>query len=170
MRRLLRTIRFDGSDEYVYDVAAEPGEFAVSGAFAFSNAQPGELAGKTRQAFANGFLGVGSFGRSTFSTVGEVADDEYEDIILALADHFVSHYGAPDRDAARPAAEAEVAFVEELVKDAPLNTVFTVRRTFSESENTTAAELREEFRTIKPPTDEPLHARIWTIDATDEHK
>ncbi|MEO1207610.1 MAG: DUF6505 family protein [Pseudomonadota bacterium] len=168
VRRLLRTIRFDGSDAYVYDLAAEPGEWAVSGAFAFSNAGPGQLVGKTRQAFANGFLGVQTFGRSTFATVGEATEDDIEAVVLTLADHFVTNYGAPSQTAARSAAEAEVAFIEDLVKDAPLNTVFTVRRTFTDDEHKSRSELREEFRTIKPPTDEPLHARIWTIDATDD--
>ncbi len=32
---LLRTIRLDASDTFVFDGAAEPGEWAVSGAFVF---------------------------------------------------------------------------------------------------------------------------------------
>src|SRR5262245_3275662 len=34
--KLLRTIRLDPSDTFVFDKAAEPGEWAVSGGFAFA--------------------------------------------------------------------------------------------------------------------------------------
>ena len=156
--KLLRTIRFDASDGLVFDVAAAPDEWAVSGAFAFAGAAPGSLAGKSRQAFANGFLGVASFGRSTFVTVAQAEPADREAIERALARHFVSAYGAPDEAAARAAAAEETAFVAELARDAPINTVFTVRRTWD-----TEGRIKEEFRTIRPPTGEPLHARIWTV-------
>lgn len=159
LTRLLRTLRFDGSDEFVFDQAAEPGEWAVSGAFTFADVAPDHLSGKPRQAFSNGFLGTTSFGWSTFATVGEATQDEHFAIVDALSTHFVANFGAPSIDAARPAAEHEIAFIADLVKDAPINTVFTVRRTFDDD-----GQLKESFRTITPPTDEPLHARIWTID------
>src|SRR5262249_15189795 len=56
--KLLKTIRFDASDERVFDLAAAPDEWAVSGALAFAGAAPNSLTGKSRQAFANGFLGL----------------------------------------------------------------------------------------------------------------
>lgn len=34
--KLLRTIRLDASDTFIFDPPAEPGELAVSGAFVFS--------------------------------------------------------------------------------------------------------------------------------------
>ena len=37
---------------------AEPGEWAVSGAFVFWGADPATLEGKARTAFRSGFLGV----------------------------------------------------------------------------------------------------------------
>jgi hypothetical protein len=156
--KLLRTIRFDASDGLVFDVAAAPEEWAVSGAFAFAGVAPGSLTGKSRQAFANGFLGVASFGRSTFVTVAQAEPADREAIERALAQHFVSAYGAPDEAAARAAAEEETAFVAELARDAPVNTVFTVRRTWDAE-----GRIKEEFRTIRPPTGEPQHARIWTV-------
>ena len=58
------------------DLAAEAGEWAVSGAFQFGATEPQDMTGKLKQAFANGFLGVDSFGRSTFATVGEATDAE----------------------------------------------------------------------------------------------
>ncbi|MGD9830923.1 MAG: DUF6505 family protein, partial [Hyphomicrobiaceae bacterium] len=72
--KLLRTIRFDRSDERVYEVAAAESEWAVSGAFAFAGVEREALVGKVRQAFANGFLGLPSFGRSTFAVVAEAGD------------------------------------------------------------------------------------------------
>jgi hypothetical protein len=157
--KLLRTILFDNTDERVFEVAAQPDEWAVSGAFAFTDLAPAEVAGKTRQAFANGFLGVESFGRSTFAVVAEAKPGTCEEIEARLAEHLVTHYGAPELAAALPAAREEVEFIVELCRDVLINTVFTVRRTFD-----AAGRIREEFRTITPPTGEPRHARIWTVE------
>ena len=44
--KLLRTIRLDPSDTFVFDRAADPGEWAVSGAFMFADANPDTLDGK----------------------------------------------------------------------------------------------------------------------------
>jgi hypothetical protein len=63
--RLLRTIQLDASDSFVFEKAAEPGEWAVSGAFAFAQDEPAKLHGKARSAFRAGFLGLTSLGRST---------------------------------------------------------------------------------------------------------
>jgi hypothetical protein len=156
--KLLRTIRFDASDERVFELAAAPEEWAVSGAFAFAGLEPAAVAGKARQAFANGFLGLASFGRSTFATVAEATPADLEAVAQLLAEHFVVAHGAPDEAAALPAAEEEARFVLDLCRDAPINTVFTVRRTWDAD-----GRIKEEFRTIRPPTGEPLHARIWTV-------
>lgn len=157
--KLLRTIRFDASDDAVYTGAASDGEWAVSGAFAFSGLPPGDLVGKTRQAFANGFLGLESFGRSTFVVVGEASQDDRTEIIYRLARHFVTEYAAPSIEAALPSASEEVDFAVSLAAGQPINTVLTVRRVRRDD-----GTINEEFRTIRPPAGEPLHARIWTID------
>ncbi|MCB1549940.1 MAG: hypothetical protein KDJ41_19230 [Hyphomicrobiaceae bacterium] len=156
--KLLRTIRFDRSDERVYEVAAAESEWAVSGAFAFAGVEREALVGKVRQAFANGFLGLPSFGRSTFAVVAEAGDGVCDELAWRLASHFVNAYGAPTLEAAMPAAEEETAFVAELCRDVAINTVFTVRRTLDSS-----GRIREEFRKIRPPTGEPQHARIWKV-------
>jgi hypothetical protein len=156
--KLLKTIRFDASDERVFELAAAPDEWAVSGAFAFAHLSADRLTGKARQAFANGFLGVASFGRSTLATVADAGPGNLEEIEQALARHFVSTYAAPDIEAALPAAREETAFVQDLCRNVPINTVFTVRRRLAPG-----GEIKEEFRTIKPPSGEPLHARIWTV-------
>ena len=89
--KLLCTIRFDNTDERVFEVAAQSEEWAVSGAFAFAHLAPAEVTGKTRQAFANGFLGLASFGRSTFAAVAEAKPGVREEIEARLAEHFVTH-------------------------------------------------------------------------------
>ncbi len=156
--KLLRTIRFDGSDDYVFAEAAPTDEWAVSGGFAFATLNESALTGKVKQAFSNGFLGLPSFGRSTFVTVAEITDAERDHVAEMLAAHFVEVYGAPDVATAMPAALEEIAFVSELCEEALINTVFTVRRTFDDD-----GEIREAFRTIQPPTDKPLHSRIWEM-------
>ncbi len=156
--KLLKTIRFDASDESVFDVAAAPAEWAVSGAFTFVDHAPDSLRGKARQAFANGFLGVESFGWSTFATVATAMTTDLDEIERALAHHFVVFYGAPDEAAARAAAVEETKFIRELCDEVPINTVFTVRRTWDGE-----GRIKEEFRQIRPPAGEPPHAKIWTI-------
>ena len=156
--KLLKTIRFDASDERVFEVAAAPEEWAVSGAFAFADLAADAIAGKTMQAFANGFLGLSSLGRSTFTTVAEAAPEGLEEIEQRLAAHFVSAHGAPGLEAALLAAREEAQFIVDLCRDVAINTVFTVRRT-----HTGSGRIKEEFRTIRRPTAELPHARIWTV-------
>ncbi|WP_119461912.1 DUF6505 family protein [Rhodospirillaceae bacterium SYSU D60014] len=153
--RFLRTIRLDSSDESVFPTAARSGEWAVSGAFAFADADPAVLAGKERQAFTNGFLGTESFGWSTLAIVSEIERADYEAVVVALAGHFVARYGAPDLAAALPAARAEADFAASLCEH-KVNTLIAVERSFGDSG------IVERFRAIKPPR-EPAHARIWQI-------
>ena len=74
--RLARTLRFDQSDENVFERAAQPDEWAGSGAFEFSNWSEDDLSGKRRQAFANGWLGLESFGRATFVATAKIEEQE----------------------------------------------------------------------------------------------
>lgn len=156
--KLLSAIRFDQSDTNVFAVAATPGEWVISGAFEFCQDEQSDLTGKRRQAFANGFLGFTSLGRSTFACVAEIGADELEEQEHRLAQHFVDNYGAPNLEAGLGAAREEIAFIQDLVADALINTVFTVQRSLDED-----GEIREAFRTIQPPTDQPIHSRVWTV-------
>src|SRR5471032_1225199 len=96
--KLLRTIRLDPSDTFVFDTAAEPGEWAVSGAFVFWNADPALLEGKARSAFRGGFLGVASLGWSTLVQIVETDEDNRLAAIDMLAKRLVAHFGAPSID------------------------------------------------------------------------
>ena len=142
--RLARTLRFDDSDTRVFPLAAEAGEWAVSGAFAFSDWTEERLTGPDRQAFANGWLGLESFGRATFVAVARIEPSEMEAVIDRLAAHFVAEWGAPDIAAARPVAEEEVAHMASLCEGHAPNTLIVVERSLVE------AGVREAFRTIAP--------------------
>jgi hypothetical protein len=140
---LLRTIRLDPSDTFVFDPPAEPGEWAVSGAFCFWHRDPAALTGKARSAFRSGFLAVESLGWSTLVQIVAATDDDRAALIDRLATQLIAHFGAPDRAAARAAAEDEVAFVESLCSE-PIDTLIAVHRTVEDGE------VREQFRTLRP--------------------
>ncbi len=125
--RLPRTIQLDASDRSVFDHAAEPGEWAVTGSFAFLDEVPDELTGKRRQAFQHGFLGTGSFGWSTLVMVANAPDAVTQSVTDALAQHFVERHGAPSLAAAREVAEREVAFAASLCEH-PVGTLLTIFR------------------------------------------
>lgn len=142
--RLARTLRFDQSDVNVFEQAAEPDEWAISGAFEFSNWTEAELTGKRRQAFSNGWLGLETFGRATFVATAKIEEREVDEVVERLARHFVDAYGAPSLDAARPVAKEEVAFMLSLCEDHDPNTLLVVEREL------VAAGVNESFRAIKP--------------------
>src|SRR6476620_900834 len=112
--KLLRTIRLDPSDTFVFDQAAEPGEWAVTGAFMFGDDDPSTLEGKARAAFRSGFLGVASLGWSTLVQIVEASDDERLAAIDTLAQQLVLHFGAPTIEDAGAAAEEEFEFAASL--------------------------------------------------------
>jgi hypothetical protein len=141
--KLLRTIRLDPSDTFVFERAAEPGEWAVSGAFVFWNTDPETLEGKPRTAFRAGFLGVASLGWSTLVQIVEADEAEHTALVEALAEQLVKHFGAPDLAAARAAAEEEVAFAASLCNQ-PADTLIAVHR------STEDGAVREAFRTLRP--------------------
>ena len=150
--KLLRTIRLDPSDTFVFERAAEPGEWAVSGAFVFWNEDIGQLEGKARSAFRGAFLGIDSLGWSTLVQIVEASEADGTAVVERLAQQLVTHFGAPDMAAARGAAEEEVAFSESLCNQ-PADTLIAVHRGFEDGE------VRETFRTLHPRGDrKPMRA------------
>ncbi|HWB45129.1 MAG TPA: DUF6505 family protein [Hyphomicrobiaceae bacterium] len=150
--KLLRTIRLDPSDTFIYANAAEPGEWAVSGMFVFAHADPSALAGKARAAFRGGFLGIDSLGWSTLVQIVEASEEDRASAANLLAQRLVEHFGAPDLAAARPAAEEEIAFAESLCTH-PAGTLAALSRRVENGE------IREAFRTLTPaPGRKDLHA------------
>jgi hypothetical protein len=139
--KLPRTIRLDPSDTFVYPRAAEPGEWAVTGTFLFFGVDVARLAGKERQAFRAGFLGIDSFGWSTLVVVTQASPEERADAVERLARQLVGRCGAPDLETARAAAEEEIAFAQSLC-DHETNTLLGLQRTCE------GDSVRESFRTL----------------------
>lgn len=154
--KLPRTLQLDPSDNFVFERTAEPGEWAVSGAFVFAPADPTTLSHKARVALRSGFLGVGSLG---WSTLVEVADGDADHVVRLLADQLLTRFGAPDAAIALAAAREEVAFAASLC-DLPLGTVIAVQRTMTETG------LEERFRTLTPRGDHA--APVFALVETDE--
>jgi len=141
--KLLRTIRLDPSDTFVFDRAAEPGEWAVTGTFMFADADLAALEGKGRTAFRAGFLGTASMGWSTLVQVVDTDEDGRRAAIDTLAKQLVAHFGAPSMREAVAAVESEFEFAASLC-DHPLDTLIAMHRAAE------SGEIRETFRTLRP--------------------
>lgn len=157
MAKLLRTLRLDPSDTFVFPRAAEGGEWAVTGTSLFA---PGDLAAfppKMRAAFRAGFLSLSSLG---FSTLVEIVEDDRVDadaLTLDLARRLVSDLGAPDLASAHAVAAEEFAFAASLAADHEPGTVIALHRTVEDGA------IRERFRTLRrregaAPGADRLHA------------
>lgn len=140
---LARAIHFDESDMNVFHSPARTGEWCISGGFEFSNWGEADLTGKARQAFANGWLGLETFGRVTFVAVTQVEEAEIEILVQTLAQHFVDLYGAPSVEAATGVARDEVMHMVDLCNDHDPNTLITVARELTD------AGVKETYRTIE---------------------
>lgn len=139
-----RVIRMDESDLNVFHTAAEPGEWAIPGTFAFSNWTEDDLTGKSRQEFAHGWLGLDSFGRASVVAVTSITEAERAALVDILAFHFTEAWGAPHIDAARPVAEEEIAHMAQMCSDQAENTLMVLEREL------TPAGVKDRFRLIPP--------------------
>ena len=140
--KLLKTVRADTSDTFIFDKAAQPGEWAISGALLFAHLDPATLSGKPRAAFRSGFLGISSFGWSTLAQIVAVSEEQRFAAVEQLATRLVECCGAPDLATARPAAEEEIAFAASLCDHPPGMLVAVSRRYENET-------IRESFRTLQ---------------------
>ena len=131
--KLARAIHFDESDQRVFHSPAQTGEWCISGGFEFSNWTDSDLHGKARQSFANGWLGLQTFGRVTFVAVTQMEENELDVLVVALARHFVQFYGAPSIKAAENVARGEIMQMVELCDDHDANTLLTVARDLGDS-------------------------------------
>lgn len=144
MIKLPRCIQLDPSDKVVFANPASPGEWAVVGTFLFWGRDPDSLTRKEAIAFRSGFLGVDSFGHSTLVAVQEARATERAELVEKLAARLVSHLGAPSLDAARPAAEEEVALAQSLCAEHAPNTLVALHRRMQDGA------IHEQFRTLRP--------------------
>lgn len=156
--KFLRTIRFDGSDDRIFERAAAADEWAIPGGLLYAGLDPDSLEGKLRQAFANGFFAPASRGHATLTVVAETDPAALQTLTDALAEFLSEVPGAPGPAAAAEAARREVAFTADLCAELPVNTLLAVSRSHDED-----GQVRERFRTIAAPTD-PVHARVWDVE------
>ena len=160
-KKFPRIVRLDDSDTQTYEVAATPGEWAVVGTFHFWDANLENLSGKARQAFVHGFLGSDSFGWGTLVVISEISAAELEALSLRLATHLVDQFGAPNIEAALPAAHEEIAFSKELCTH-NINTLLAIQREY------VGQEITETFKVIHPPNAaEHDYLQLWGIDHQD---
>jgi len=141
--KLLRTIRLDPSDTFVFEKAAEPGEWAVPGSFVFWNQDPSSFEGKQRSAFRGGLLGLTSLGWSTLAQIVEADKDDHAEAVEMLAQRLMENFAAPNIMLARLAASEEIAYAASLC-DHPLDTLIAVHRAQD------GDSIRETFRTLRP--------------------
>jgi len=141
--KLIRTIRLDPSDTFVYERAAEPGEWAVPGTFAFAGVDVPGLTGKARAAFRSGFLGIDSLGWSTLVQVVEVSEEDRAAAVGLLVRRLVERFGAPNLEVARAAAEEEIAFAAS-ISNHPKGMLVALARKHDNGD------IRETFRTLAP--------------------
>jgi hypothetical protein len=101
--KLLRTIRLDPSDTFIFP-----------------------------RAFRAGFLGIHSLGWSTLVQIVETTGQERDAAIEMLAARLLADFGAPDLVTARAAAGEEFAFAASLC-DPPADTLIAMHRTLDEA-------------------------------------
>ena len=145
MMRLARAVHLDESDTLVFAQPARTGEWCIPGGFAFSDWTEAQLEGKAKQAFSNGWLGVETFGRVSLVAIARIEAGEIDRLTDSLAGHFVSTYGAPNLEAARPVAREQIMDMVELCADHDENTLLAVSRELTD------AGVRETFRSIAAP-------------------
>ena len=170
MLKLPRTIRLDPSDTFVFERAAEPGEWAVVGSFLFWDADIPNLAGKARAAFRAGFVGVDSLGFSTLVVVTKATEAERDGAVEALARHIHERLGAPSIEAARGAAREEIDFAASLCQEDE-GTIIAMHRSLE------GEKIREQFRSLHR-RDSGIagadrlhaHARAFELVETDEEE
>ena len=139
-----RVIRLDDTDDNVFDAAAEAGEWAIPGTFEFSNWTEAELEGKARQAFAHGWLGLGSFGRASVVAVAPITEAERAQLTDRLAAYFVDAWGAPNLEAAWPVADEEIRHMAGMCSEQEQNALMVIERELTE------AGVKERLRIVPP--------------------
>jgi hypothetical protein len=153
--RLPRAIRLDQSDSHVFDLACAPGEWAIPGGFVFAECDIPRLEGKAQLAFKSGWLGLTSFGHTTFVEVAEIEEAAFYAQVEGLARHIEAHYGAPNFGLALAAARHELDDAAGLCEH-KLGTLLALERQPGPDG------FVERFRVIEPSRAGD-HARIWEI-------
>jgi len=156
---LAKTMRLDISDTKIFPNPAETGEWAITGTFSYVDVDYGGLNSKEKIAYKSGWLGLGSFGRSTLVCVTVIKEFEHQQIIRQLSEYIFSQFRAPSMLEALDAARLEISDMAALC-DHPTGTILAIGREVDEKEIT------EQVRKIQSSNDDN-HARIWEIISED---
>jgi hypothetical protein len=155
--RLLRAVRFDATDERVFPAAAADGEWLVTGSFLWAGVDPATLEAKARLAFAQGFLGIESFGFASLAAAGRIEPDVFRALEDRLVERLLERAGAPDRAAALAAAAELLADSMALARHLPPGALLAIERRIDPS----SGALAERIRKLEAPPG--LHARVFEI-------
>ena len=155
--RLLRAVRFDATDERVFPAAAAEGEWLVTGSLLWAGIAPERLERKMRLAFAQGFLGIESFGFASFAAAAPIEPDAARALEEGLADRLLERMGAPDRATAARAAAELLADSAALARDLPKGALLAIERRIDPETGGVA----ERIRKLEAPPG--LHARVFEI-------
>lgn len=153
--KLAKTIRLDASDTQVFERPAEVGEWAIAGTFGFVDGDPAEWSNKRQLAFRSAWLGIGSFGHSTFIQVTDISAEAYEQAVDTLAAYLAEDFNAPSPEAANRAARQEIDDMISLC-DHPPGTLLAIERSIGGND------ISEKTHVLTSP-DEPAHAKIWSL-------
>ena len=129
--RLLRVVSAHGKLARITGPVAQPGEWAVTGAFRYRHRDPASLLGREAAVFRAGWLGLESFAPALHVEVAVIPPDTLETLARRLAAHLLGSW--PD---ATPALAAEMA-AEEIgfalaLAEHPPGTVLALQREFGE--------------------------------------
>ena len=155
--KFAKTIRFDKSDLNIFPVVADEGELAIVGTFSFFNLDEENLKGQMKQAFSNGFLGVPSYGYSTFISLTDVEEQDLKKLKDNLSDSFVKKYNAPSLEHAYKAADDEVNLMLDLCSSHDQGSLISISREM------TSDGIKENFRHL-PKAESCAEQNIWTFE------
>ena len=151
---LAKTVQLDSSDLHIFDQPAEIGEWAITGTFSFVDSDPAAWSNKQKLAFQAAWLGIGSFGYSTFVQATAISSSEYDQLLGILAAHLTDQYTAPNLEAATDAAKQEIDDMATLCNHPP-GTLLAIERII-DGQNIT-----EQTRVISG-SKEHAKPQVWT--------
>lgn len=130
MKKFLRAVRLDNSDDELYRAtgAAGEGEWVVSGGYAVCDLAQGYRC-TPRCHCDDSFLHLTSSARCTIAEVVAIDDAQLHELTDALTQHLILHWKAPSQTAARLLAEEEIGYTAELCETFPDDVWITVKRT-----------------------------------------
>mgnify|MGYP001234380533 CR=1 FL=1 len=153
--KLAKCFQLDASDTNVFERPAEVGEWAITGTFAFVDSDPSDWSRKQQLIFRTAWLGIASFGHSTFVQATDISTQEFERALQTLAVYLVEEFNAPSQEAATLAARQEIDDMSTLC-DHPPGTLLAIERSFTKDSIT-------EKTRVLIPSDKPAQSKIWTI-------